>query len=326
MIRKRFSCPTAVILFGFLSLTVSPPPADSGQNDTRLVLTLPDLSWALEIAEPGFTIKEKKFNDRVNGAMLMAVNPTTQVNLSAFLEKAAKKGDAKACRDYYWERAKEAPTSMKDVRMFESGQMAIVEYNIGTEKITQKNAHAYLAMGDYWIDVHLSQISFKPGTEDPFSSILKHIGINESYVPTAKEHFGYASYYYLKKDYAKAAEHYEHVVDRAKPETTLSRDIWRVAVDQLWMSYGLNGEPAKAKDVFEWAIPKDPEYPLFYYNLACASAELGSPEEALRNLRLAYQYKGNMLSGKSFPDPKKDPSFKKYLKDKHFRAELDKMK
>ena len=325
----RFLYSIFIIIFGLSILVAGHTQAYGGQADMRLVLTLPDISWSLEIAVSGFTIKEKKINDRADGAMLMAENAQTRVSLSAFIEKAAKPGDSKACREHYWKLTKRSPLKMKEVRMYESGPMAIVEYlipEVGTVKVNQKHINAYLAVGDYWIDVHLSQISFKPGTEDPFSSILEHIGINESYVPTAKEHFGYASYYYLKEDYAKATKHYERVVDREKPETTLSRDIWRVAVDQLGMSYGLNGESAKAKGVFEWAITKDPEYPLFYYNLACASAELGSPEEALRNLRLAYQYKGNMLSGESFPDPKKDPSFKKYLKDKRFRAELEKMK
>lgn len=329
MIYKRFSFPAAVIVFGFLSLVVSHALAEGGQNDTRLVLTLPDLSWALEIAEPGFTIKEKKINDRGDGIMLLAENVSKRVILSAFLEKAAGTGDARACRDHYWKLASKSPLKKTDIRMYESGPMAIVEYfvpEVSAVKVEQKNINAYLAMGDYWIDVHLSQISYKAGPEDPLPAILNSIRINEAYVPTIREQFAYASYYYLKKDYPKAAMHYERILNRSNPGTTLNRNSWRVAVDQLGMSYGLSGEPAKAKDVLEWAIGIDAEYPMFYYNLACAFAEMDNPGEALRNLRLAYQYRHNMLSKESFPDPIKDPSFKKFLKDKQFRAELDKMK
>ena len=207
--------------------------------------------------------------------------------------------------------------------------MAIVEFSIpkvGTTEINQKRINAYLAVGDYWIGVELTQNFHDPGAGDPLPSILEHIGINESYVPTLQEELGYASYYYLKEDYTKAARHYEQVLNRNEPRPALNHNSWRVVVDQLGMSYGLSGDAVKAKDLFERAIKLDPEYPMFYYNLACASAEMGNREEALRNLRLAYQYKANMLPGETFPDPKTDSSFKKYLKDKQFRAELDKMK
>jgi len=326
--RGRFFCFFFVIVFGLTGFA-GRTQADDGQTDTRLVLTLPDISWALEIVEPGFTIKDKKINDRADGAMLMAENPRTRVILSASIEKAEKKGDSKACREHYWKLTKRSPLKMKEVRMYESGPMAIVEYlipEVGTVKVNQKHINAYLVVEGYWIDVHLSQVSYKSGGGDPFPSILEHIGINESYVPTLKEHFAYASYFYLKEDYRKAARHYEQVLGRNEPRPALERKTWRVVVDQLGMSYGLSGDAAKAKDLFEWAIKADAEYPMFYYNLACASAEMGNPEEALRNLRLAYQYKANMLPGESFPDPKTDSSFKKYLKDKRFRAELDKMK
>ncbi|MBE3110572.1 MAG: tetratricopeptide repeat protein [Acidobacteria bacterium] len=325
----RFLYSIFIILFGLSILVAAHTQAYGGQADTRLVLTLPDISWSLEIAMSGFTIKEKKINDRADGAMLMAENAQTRVSLSAFIEKAAKPGDSKACREHYWKLTKRSPLKMKEVRMYESGPMAIVEYlipEVGTVKVNQKHINAYLAVGDYWIDVHLSQIFHKPGPEDPLTSILETIGINDSYVPTVKEHFAYASYYYLKEDYLRAARHYEQVLGRNEPQPTLDRKSWRIVVDQLGMSYGLSDESAKAKDLFEWAIKIDPEYPMFYYCLACASAEMDNPEEALRNLRLAYQYKANMLPGEPFPNPKTDPSFKKYLKDKRFRAELEKMK
>jgi tetratricopeptide (TPR) repeat protein len=140
------------------------------------------------------------------------------------------------------------------------------------------------------------------------------------------EDFGYGSYYFLEKDYLKAARHYESVLERNDPGSALNRNSWRVLIDQLGMSYGLSGELGKAKDLFEWAIAQDAEYPMFYYNLACTFAEMGDLDRALGNLRLAYQTKGNMLPKETFPDPQKDPSFKKLYKDKRYRTELEKLK
>lgn len=318
-----------VAILGVACLAGSFPRMASGQDDERIVLTLPDLSWALEIKEPGFSVKGKEIDPHRNGAKLLAENPWARITITAFIEKARKKGGAKACRDYHWWQIRKTPFDLKDASLYESGPMAIVEYSlpkVGTMKINQKFMNAYLAMDDYWIGVELAQSFHDPEQGDPLSSILEHITINPSYISTIQEDFGYGSYYFLKNNYRKAIRHYERILNRKGPDSKLNRNSWRVLIDQLGMSYGLSSELAKAKDLFEWAITIDSEYPLFYYNLACTFAEMGNPEEALRNLRLAYRYKANMLPGEPFPDPKTDSSFKKYLKDKQFRAELDKMK
>ena len=91
-------------------------------------------------------------------------------------------------------------------------------------------------------------------------------------------------------------------------------------VDNLGMSYGLTGKLSNARETFEYGITQDPEYPLFYYLLACTYGEMGKMEESLEQLRLAYKYKANVISGESLPDPLKDDSFRKFVRDKKFVA------
>jgi len=43
-------------------------------------------------------------------------------------------------------------------------------------------------------------------------------------------------------------------------------------------------------------------------------------DESLEELRLAYRYKANVIPGESLPDPLKDDSFRKFVKDKKFVA------
>lgn len=76
---------------------------------------------------------------------------------------------------------------------------------------------------------------------------------------------------------------------------TLDRMTWLVLVDQLGVSCGISGDLTGAKKVFEWAITIEPEYPLFYYNLACACAEMNDLDSAIKNLTMAYKFKGNMI-------------------------------
>jgi tetratricopeptide (TPR) repeat protein len=43
----------------------------------------------------------------------------------------------------------------------------------------------------------------------------------------------------------------------------------------MGMAFGMSGQVDAARKVFLDAIKKDPDYPLYYYNLACADAEQG---------------------------------------------------
>ncbi|HEU4402834.1 MAG TPA: tetratricopeptide repeat protein [Candidatus Polarisedimenticolia bacterium] len=96
----------------------------------------------------------------------------------------------------------------------------------------------------------------------------------------------------------------------------------RILHDQLGMAYGLSGRLDDAKTLFEGAIKKDPEYPFYYYNLACTQAELGDLDGALGNLKLAYERKANFLPGESYPNPRQDDSFRKFLGNPRFEAAM----
>jgi tetratricopeptide (TPR) repeat protein len=92
-----------------------------------------------------------------------------------------------------------------------------------------------------------------------------------------------------------------------------------VLIDNLGMAYGITGDLEKARETFEYGVGKDPKYPLFYYNLACTYAEMGDATDAGSYLKKAFDYKSNVLPGESIPDPRKDDSFKKLMKNKEFR-------
>ncbi len=89
-------------------------------------------------------------------------------------------------------------------------------------------------------------------------------------------------------------------------------------VDNLGMSYGISGKLAEAKLTFEYGISQDPEYPMFYYLLACDYGEMGKMDESLEQLRLAYKFKANAIPGESLPDPLTDDSFRNFVKEKKF--------
>jgi tetratricopeptide (TPR) repeat protein len=94
----------------------------------------------------------------------------------------------------------------------------------------------------------------------------------------------------------------------------------RVTTHQAGMSSGMSGDIAKAGAIFEAASAKDPVYPMYYYNLACADAAEKNFASARVHLQQAFARKANMISGENMPDPTKDDAFIPYRNDKDFWA------
>jgi tetratricopeptide (TPR) repeat protein len=133
-------------------------------------------------------------------------------------------------------------------------------------------------------------------------------------------YLGHSLYY--QEGYREAIPEYEKAVQINARSRELGAREERILTDNLGMSYGLSGQLTRAKQVFETAIQKDPGYPLYYYNLACTHAELGSFEPALDNLRLAFERRSGLLEGESFPNPRQDDSFARFLGKAEFERAL----
>ncbi len=191
----------AKIIFSLILCALfSFPDAHSEEvSKQTLCLTFPHLSWSLEIEAPNFVLKVKDYNSAGTGTRFFATNEKTGVVMSAYLEKAAKEGDAKECRTYYWDRAKESPWKKDDLKMRESGDIALLEYlvkEIEGRELNQKNLNAYLSKDGYWIDIHLSKVDFKPGEKSLFKDILKNVRLkNKSAIPDIKT----IRHYYVPK-------------------------------------------------------------------------------------------------------------------------------
>lgn len=131
-------------------------------------------------------------------------------------------------------------------------------------------------------------------------------------------HFYLGQTLFKEEQYAAAATSFQKAHDLEKDGDGLSVVQHRILTDQLVIAYGIGGDLKKAHALLDDAIKQDPEYPLNYYNLACAFAEDGDKAKLLTNLSLAFQYKKNVLSGEQMPDPRSDSSFQKYVRDPDF--------
>ena len=288
-------------------------------------LSLPAKDWGVVLNLPGFAVKsvETKPDGR---RYMVAENETTNVVVSLTLEEVKSGGPASSCRDSLKNRTKNVPLKIKDVRFSRSGDVDVMHYRVPElrgQSINQESMFACQFYDNSFIDLHVSKVNYVAADEQLFSDVLRSMHL-DTVQRSSKELVEQGSRFYLQHDYKGAIGPYSHALELEKANPKLEKSLWYVLVDNLGMSYGITGDLQKAKGTFEYGVSKDPTYPLFHYNLACTYAKMGDAAEAGNFLKKAFEYKANFLPGESMPDPRKDDSFKKLMKNnKEFRELAD---
>ncbi len=317
---------TAIFFLGLLSsiLALAQQPGGS-----LVRMAIPGVEGVLEL-DVGPTNNQTRVREDGIETQMRAMNRPDYLLISAFLQKVKFPASPERCRAEWWPGTmKSLPLKRDDLRESEKDNIARVEFVIQEfqgKAVRQKNIHAYLGARDLCAEIHLSKVSFAAEDQRLFEDVLASARLlpedegAEAQAPQGNslDYFRQGSRLYLQRNYAAAAVPYQKALDLEKRHRTLDKNFFLVLVDNLGMSYGISGNLGKAKEVFEYGLSQEPEYPLFHYNLACAYGEMGKMDESLEELRLAYKYRANVIRGETFPDPLKDDSFRKFVRDKKF--------
>jgi hypothetical protein len=323
--------------------------AQQSGSQASLSVTFPHKAWALEIDSPGFAVESE--GPKPDGRQyLLANNSSAGIVLSVTLERSSSGADSSTCPEYLQKRMESvAALGPKDVKTSEVGGMAVVEYLIPGPSgmhLQQKNFVACTAKEDVYVDIHLSKVKFQDSDEQAFVDILKQVqfadrtatgaapaqgvsGAPGNGVPpgssgsASTELFREGSKHFMAQDFSGAIAPYQRALDIEKNQPQLSKTLWYVLVDNLGMAYGITGDLKHAEETFDYGVTKDPDYPMFYYNLACTYAERKNLEKTMDYLKMAFARKANVIPGEAMPDPHKDDSFQDFMKDKKFRQLVD---
>jgi hypothetical protein len=266
----------------FCSLSVG---AQTGKSNP-VQMAIPGVKGVLEL-DVGPTTSETRVRPDGKEVQLRAFGRPDKLDITAFLQRVTFPASAEKCRDEWWPGTKKGPFQRDNLqeKVVKDG-IARVEFIVPEFKgikVRQKNLHAYLGGGELCAEIHLSKIDFNPVDQKLFEDFLMSVKLlpdaspsgGQSRNPSQPEdrdssyYFGQGSKFYLQRKYSDAAESYQRALDLEKQKRTLSKDYFRVLVDNLGMSYGISGKLPQAQATFEYGLTQDPEYPMFYYNLAC---------------------------------------------------------
>lgn len=283
-------------------------------------LSLPAKDWGVELDLPGFALKtvETKPDGR---RYMVAENQNTNVVVSLTLEALKSGARASSCRQSLEEKTKNTGMEIRDVRFSRAGDVDFLRYTVPEfrgQPVKQESMFSCQFYDNSYIDLHVSKVNYTPADEPLFADVLQSMHIDKvqrSSLELAAE----GSRLYIQRDYKGAIGLYSQALELEKANPKLEKSLWYVLIDNLGMSYGITGDLQKAKETFDYGVSKDPTYPIFYYNLACTYAEMGEATEAGDDLKKAFEYQANVLPGENMPDPLKDDSFKKLMKNKEFQ-------
>jgi tetratricopeptide (TPR) repeat protein len=293
---------------------------------------LPSKTWALELEAPGYVLKRNEIQPD-GRRYFLAENEKTHMIASVFLENMKGSVAPDECQRSLKDKEKRNTSltlnGLKSVAYRESEGMQILEFSmpeVNGVPANQKNIFACLIKDEVFVDIHLSKILFKAGDQPALEALLQsfHFATKEAVtgsvpVGNSLQLFQQGSRYFVAQDYRGSIAPYKQALDIEKVTPTLEKKLWYVLVDNLAMAYGITNDLANSQKVIEYGISKDPNYPMFYYNLACIAGEKGDARSAKANLKLAYDRRANVLPGESLADARTDDSFQKLMQDRDFR-------
>ena len=318
----------AWITFCFAGLTcIAVAQSPTGQpfdvSSPGYILALPTHPGRLQLDAPTFDIVEASAKPSGSEFGLRGQDKAAAVNLLVFLFRYPEEAPltSEKCRDAIMRHVQqdESPTTIqsKSVLSTKNPPIALVQYSQERASDHFYSVRAFVAKADLCADIEFS--SKHPLSPD--TPVIMQALNSATFDPDAKasfrEVFWYATVLFDHKEMKAAAPVYEQALSLLPPGEPINK--WRrVATDQAVMAYGISGDLEKSRAVAERAIQTDPDYPLNYYNLACADAETGNATDAKRHLQQAFDRKANVIPGESLPDPTQDDSIQKLQGDKSF--------
>ena len=295
-------------------------------------LALPDhvgqISWQAE----GFQIVESSAKASGDEIGLRGKDASGRISFLGFLFRVAGSGSLTSakCRDGALDANKHSNPAFKVEHTSEIARtggiaVAMVEYSVPDK--SGKPIHSirgFAAVGDTCGDLEFYSSDPIRAEDAGMRKAFESFQFDQHYQPAFKDVFFYAQVLFNTHQYAAAGPYFEKALARLDNSPGFDIKTWtRVATDQAGMAYGISGNLPKARALFEKAIAADPEYPLYYYNLACADAEEKNLAAARKHLEQAFDRKGNTLPGEKMPDPTQDDSFTPYKDNKEFWGFLE---
>ncbi len=263
----------------------------------------------------GFELVESKTAKNRKTYYVTAILPGTGINFSITAEYNHQILDSAILREQWGRTDRNNQLFETCIRNYGYGKFAIVEWDAITQYGTYKHINAYRAEGGICMNAHFYCVDSQLAAGQ-LLAMLDLIKINNS---TPDEILEYGVTLYRGKSYPEAIECLQNWMQNDQCGK-IKDSKHRMAIVALGIAYSSYGKFKDSREVFEDAVLKDPEYPLFHYNLASACAGQKDFPKTLEHLKLTLKFRDNMDTDVQLPNPGNDPAFKELNSNPDFKA------
>ena len=292
-------------------------------------LVLPDHKGQLRLSANGFKIIETSAKPDGSEIGIRGKDDPGRLTFLAFLFLFPEQAPLTStkCRDGALDQERKSNPTLKILGTSEIARPGGVPLSMVTftsraeDGTTGYKVRGFVATGEVCGDLEFYSAAPIGAHDAELERIFASYRLDTNYVPTPGDIFLYAETLFRMQMFKAAAPFYEAALAKLRddaapfPSVKVAR---RVMTDQAGISYGISGDMAKARAIFETAIARDPDYPMYYYNLACADAQEKKLADARVHLQAAFARKANVIPGERIPDPTKDESFLPFRDNKDF--------
>lgn len=192
---------------------------------------------------------------------------------------------------------------------------------------------AYQAQAGVWVWIRREW----PGSKDKEGDVkLLHTLLDSARLVDTSRPSTSADFYHLGRALYEQKEHEQAVaaltrsLELERERRQLGQPTWRQLIMTLANAYGATDDPARAREVLEYAAVVEPTYPYFHHGLARLYGFYGDMDKAVASLQKAYEHAPKVegiykLTG-PYTDPLADVAFKKFKDDPRFRDAVKAMK
>jgi tetratricopeptide (TPR) repeat protein len=304
--------------------------------DAGYKLALADHKGQLKWSAPGFKVIQSsaKANGREIG--MRGRDESGRITLLGFLFLVPEDAPltSRKCRDGALAQEKQSRPGLKIVSTSEIARpgnlpVSLVTYTSpGRDGTAGYTVRGFVATEDICGDLEFDSTQPISAEDAGLKEIFSTCELDAAHTPDFADVVLYAQILYERQTYQSAASVLEKalamVPENGAPFAS-AKIARRVVTDQAGMAYGIAGQIAEARAILGRGIAQDPDYPMYYYNLACADAGEKKLPDARLHLQQAFARKANLNPGETMPDPTKDDSFLPFRDDKGFWTFLERL-
>ena len=300
-------------------------------------LSLPEQTGRLSWSAPGFEITQSSAKPHGQEIGIRGQDGAEQLSFLGFLFLIQNDYDVTSakCRDEALAQEKKSLPSLTVLRSWDLTRPGSLPVSLATYTTKQRDGSAgyhvrgFVASGNICGDLEVYSTRQISDSDSAVSRIFASYRFDPKYLPGFSDVVLYAQILYDTNMFAAAAPYFEKALTMVPADGApfpTAKTARRVLTDQAGMAFGISGNVSKARTIFEEATKTDPDYPLYYYNLACADAEEENLANARIHLQQAFARKANVISGENMPDPTTDDSFLPYKDNRDFWMLLEQLK